>query len=311
MWAVLGVVALLVGLMGCGGDMQGGTGAVDTAGKPPPPTTPCRIAFQRDLTNSSQVFTMYTNGTGVAQLTKTGSNFGPSWSPDGRQICFVSNREGTNRLYVMDADGRGQVPLGNPPTINNPMPDWCRSSAVSKIAFTRNMCIYLADPAGSEQQVTFGNPSQDFQPTLSANGQFLAFFRQDTGGVQDGLDILRLSDGETWQLVSGGLAGYNPDWSPSGDRIAYNFSGLWCVTMDAATGQLTGGPHRVVPSTTAYSPQLPTWSADGASIAFCAEVGKSFDDRILTVVAPSPGGSPNQPVDIGRGWAPDWSPVLP
>src|SRR5690348_7171095 len=29
----------------------------------------------------------------------------PCWSPDGRQICFMSDREGTTNLWVCNADG--------------------------------------------------------------------------------------------------------------------------------------------------------------------------------------------------------------
>src|SRR4051812_22259769 len=29
----------------------------------------------------------------------------PCWSPDGRQICFMSDREGTTNLWVCKADG--------------------------------------------------------------------------------------------------------------------------------------------------------------------------------------------------------------
>jgi len=29
----------------------------------------------------------------------------PSWSPDGRKILFISDRDGHAQVYVMDADG--------------------------------------------------------------------------------------------------------------------------------------------------------------------------------------------------------------
>jgi TolB protein len=35
----------------------------------------------------------------------------PAWSPDGRKIAFVSNRDGKYGIYVMNADGSGEQRL--------------------------------------------------------------------------------------------------------------------------------------------------------------------------------------------------------
>ncbi len=40
-----------------------------------------------------------------------------SWSPDGRHILFSSDRDGNLEIYVMNADGSGQVALGFVPLI--------------------------------------------------------------------------------------------------------------------------------------------------------------------------------------------------
>jgi Tol biopolymer transport system component len=49
--------------------------------------------------------------THYGQLTAraTHRNFGPVWSPDGSKLAFVSNRDGTNEIYVMESDGSNQT----------------------------------------------------------------------------------------------------------------------------------------------------------------------------------------------------------
>ena len=60
---------------------------------------------------SSNVYVVNTDGTGLRQLThSTGgkiNNGANSWSPDGRKISFVSNRDGVYGIYTMNADGSG------------------------------------------------------------------------------------------------------------------------------------------------------------------------------------------------------------
>src|SRR6185503_764601 len=49
------------------------------------------------------------------QLTSAGENTDPNWSPDGEKIVFVSSRNGTRDIYVMNADGTGQTRLTTDP----------------------------------------------------------------------------------------------------------------------------------------------------------------------------------------------------
>jgi dipeptidyl aminopeptidase/acylaminoacyl peptidase len=46
-----------------------------------------------------------TPGSQLRQLTQTGHDTRPQWSPDGKSIAFLSNREGATQVYVMPAQG--------------------------------------------------------------------------------------------------------------------------------------------------------------------------------------------------------------
>jgi Tol biopolymer transport system component len=73
-----------------------------------------RIAFERgrkerEVSNGAAgswglgLYVMNADGNGQQRLTQGGSQ--PYWSPDGRKIAFVSNRDGNTDIHVMNADG--------------------------------------------------------------------------------------------------------------------------------------------------------------------------------------------------------------
>jgi TolB protein len=47
---------------------------------------------------------MQSDGGYISRLdTGSGEAFDPAWSPDGRYIAFVSDRDGNNEIYRIDA----------------------------------------------------------------------------------------------------------------------------------------------------------------------------------------------------------------
>jgi hypothetical protein len=78
-----------------------------------------RIVFYASQNAISQLFTMFPDDpSSVRILVNTGTaDLAPRWSPDGKQIAFVSDREGSPgffRLYVMDANGKNVRGLFDP-----------------------------------------------------------------------------------------------------------------------------------------------------------------------------------------------------
>ncbi len=71
------------------------------------PTTP-KILFTSTRDGNSEVYMMNPDGSEQVNLTQhRASDYGAVWSPNGKQILFVSDRQGTRvrDLYLMDADG--------------------------------------------------------------------------------------------------------------------------------------------------------------------------------------------------------------
>jgi TolB protein len=49
----------------------------------------------------------------------------PTWSPDGKRIAFVSDRDGGDDLYVMRSDGTNVVKITNG-QVDVDTPTWSR-----------------------------------------------------------------------------------------------------------------------------------------------------------------------------------------
>jgi Tol biopolymer transport system component len=77
-----------------------------------------RLAVQKYIHDHADIFLLEATGNVQARLTAPASvlepahnNVAPVWSPDGRSILFLSDRDGAWRLYRMNADGSDQKPF--------------------------------------------------------------------------------------------------------------------------------------------------------------------------------------------------------
>ena len=75
-----------------------------------------RIAFVSGEPGNDEIYVIGADGSGLRRLTSNQWEWDkhPSWSPDGRQIVFYSNREtGRRQIWIMDADGSRPRNLSN------------------------------------------------------------------------------------------------------------------------------------------------------------------------------------------------------
>ena len=69
-------------------------------------------------------YIMNVDGSGVSRLTDNSANDEhPDWSPDGRRIAFISDRDGDYEIYVMNADGSDVIQLTDNST-DDVLPSW-------------------------------------------------------------------------------------------------------------------------------------------------------------------------------------------
>jgi dipeptidyl aminopeptidase/acylaminoacyl peptidase len=143
------------------------------------------IAFRsnRRPSTSFDIWKMRADGSDAVQVTADSGLWGrsletdPAWSPDGRKIAFVSDRDGNREIYVANADGSSPRRMTDNPATDQ-FPAW--SPHGSKIAFVSdrdgNEEIYVMSGSdGSGQTNLTADPAADRYPTWSPDGGKIAF----------------------------------------------------------------------------------------------------------------------------------------
>lgn len=111
-------------------------------------------------TASILTYIVKADGTSLTPLLEPGDD-SPAWSPDGSRIAFISDREGSYSLYVMNANGTNVRKLSNLPGEDLFAPSWGYweneyspwSPDGTRIAFTNRVgqatALYVVDADGS------------------------------------------------------------------------------------------------------------------------------------------------------------------
>jgi TolB protein len=289
------LVALTVVILGSLGKLSGTPGHLNEE----PAWSPdgSQIAFASDRKGNYDIYVMNSDGSNVRQLTSNpfaylyfivgnAADYGPTWSPDGKKIAFVSGRNNSawsfvdTDIFIMDADGRNVVSWeGSQYYSADNYPEWSPDGCC--IVYTSSKYPYVNDSEVPDIFSAYANPANDVNitnltntytenssPSWSPQGERIVFASVRNGNWD--IYMMNKSGSEIVQLTHSDNFAFSPDWSPDGTRIA--FAGgegekcdIFVMNTDGTNNvRLTNGPASYF---------SPAWSPDSRRIAFVSDQG--------------------------------------
>jgi TolB protein len=253
---VLAALAALL-LAGCGGSSR--------------PKGPPALLFVSTEDGDYAIFGAEADGSHPYRLTKEKGDstspaklffqIEPHWSPGGKEIAFVSGRDGHGHVYVMNADGTGTRRTTDT-TMDDSHPTW--SPDGKWLAFSREGALFrqpvVGGPATRLLKNALGNAGD---PAYSPDGKYVAYdYRRPGFSIRevyvmnaDGTDARRVTN-LRW------VSGY-PAWSPDSKQLAFmSNAGGTHDQNEIYTIPLAGGKATQQTFSTTDAIQ-PAWTPDG------------------------------------------------
>jgi Tol biopolymer transport system component len=216
----------------------------------------------------------------------------PRWTPDGRDILFVANRGGLNRIWrVAREGGAARVLAGLGERVTSPAFSRRGSRLVySRRSYDTNIWRVSVpaprDISPVEPRQFIASTRTEDSPQYSPDGKRIAFVSMRSGydeiwiADRDGSNPAQLTD------LKANTTG-SPRWSPDSRHIVFDSraAGQPEIYVMPADG---GAPRRLTEN--AAADVLPHWSPDGAWIYFASNRG----GEMQIWKAPASGGAPSR-----------------
>lgn len=227
----------------------------------------------------------------------------PRYSPDYKQLVYLSYVDGNPRIYVYDI-GTGRQTLVTESRNPTFAPRWSPDgrNILYSMAVGGNTDIYRVSARGGRSERLTDAPGIDIGGSFSPDGSRIVF-ESDRSGSQQCYVMNADGSGQRRLSFFGGRCA-TPEWSPRGDQIAFTrIAGDFNVAVMNPQGRgmrtLTNG----------WQDEAPTWAPNGRIIQFFRTTRNSGKSGLWQVdlTGDNERRLPT-PVDASD---PAWGPILP
>ena len=168
--------------------------------------------FRTQVKDAANLWLTNSDGKDGRMLTRdAGLQYDPTWSPDGRQIAYISGfGYRTDELYIIDSDGKNKHRLTDNKAIDLLpafAPDGRTITYVSDI--TGNYEIWTMDIEGGNRRQLTDSKGIDTRPCWSPDGKKKMFVSNRSRTQQIWIEN---SDGSSPRQLTTGLASMDPAW---------------------------------------------------------------------------------------------------
>ena len=153
-------------------------------------------------------------------LRSTAPLLSPNWSPDGRQLAYVSFESGRSEVWVQGVYSGKRQKIASFKGKNS-APAWSPDGSQLALSLSRdgNSEIYLLGVADRKLRRVTKNRGADTEPAWSADGKRIAFLSDRSGRPQ--IYQIATSGGRAERISFKGRYNTSPDWSPDGRQITF------------------------------------------------------------------------------------------
>lgn len=183
---------------------------------------------------------------GLPATTTSRRHVAPVWSPDGKWIAFVSNRNGADALFYQASDGsRAPEYLMD----GRAFEGWYGDDNLAFITLKgeSDYGISMVNLQSKQVTVLIDLPdSEQHSSRISPDGNWITYVSAETGRQEVWLEPLPVS-GQRYQLTVTG--GRHPLWSPDGGTIYYDDEAgqMFAIEVSVVDGQPRFGAATALP----------------------------------------------------------------